>query len=535
MRIVAATVQATPSLLALIAVAVVGLAAVALQLWRRGSAIRAAPRPIGRAVAPEGPQTEIDEAVEARMARRRAQTGEAPSSFAMMLAHGPDAFAARALSAMAAGRSLDLMYYAWSGDAFGRLLLDAVWRAAERGVQVRLLIDDFNAQGADAALLALDLHPNIEVRVHNPLWVRAGLARAVETLLRFARVNHRMHNKCWIADGRVAIVGGRNIEDRYFEAASQFNFRDLDMLVAGPVVAQASSIFDEFWNHPTACPLAPLAFAFTSRIEGALEAILRSPALPETRAYVQALADTPSFDALLERVGPPRWAPSLSIRSDPPGKWRESRARAGWIVTQLWPLLRGAQHEALIVSPYFVPRRRLSAQLTRLARDGTRRVVVVTNSLAANDVAAVHGGYMRYRRKLLRGRVKLFEVRAQPGDGEERSVFGSSGASLHTKAMLFDGRRGFVGSFNMDPRSASVNSEMGVFFDDEALGVDLRAEIERLRGPALSYEMRLDGRQLIWVDGLHEPPRLLNEEPLSTLMQRMIARVAGWLPIEQEL
>lgn len=517
------------------AAAAFAAALLGLVVWRavrRARALSAAARPPSRALPTTGRRTPLDAALDA-LFRAHARHGS-PDSAARLLASGHDAFAARALSAAAAGRSLDLMYYSWRGDTLGRLLAAELWNAAERGARVRLLVDDVNAEGADAALAALDRHANIEVRVHNPLWIRSGAARVAEMLLRFARINHRMHNKAWIADGRLAIVGGRNIEDRYFDAAEEVNFRDLDMLVLGPAVGEAERVFDLYWNHETAWPVAALSQDDDAAIEAARARILAAKDEPAAQAYARAVAATPDLAALLATLTPLRWSSRIEIASDPPAKWRARRARRDWIVTRLWTWMRATRGEALIVSPYFVPRRRFTALLRQLARGGAR-VEVVTNSLAANDVAAVHGGYMRYRRKLLRGKVALYEVRHAVEGEAARSVFGSSNASLHTKAALFDGAKGFVGSFNMDPRSARVNSEMGVFFEDEALAADLRAEIERLKSPELSYRVKLDGLRLYWIDAATTPTTTLDEEPHSTFAQRMIARLAGWLPIEQEL
>ena len=524
--------HATLNILAVVAVLAAVLALIVMRGVFRARKLMAAERMRSRALPTSGARTSLDLALDAAFAGR--PRDHAPESAALLLSGGHEAFAARALSAADAGRTLDLMYYAWRGDSLGRLLASELWAAAERGVRVRLLVDDVNAEGADAGLAALDRHKNIEVRVHNPLWIRSGAARVAEMLLRFARINHRMHNKAWIADGRLAVVGGRNIEDRYFDASEDVNFRDLDMLVLGPAVGDAERIFDLYWNHETAWPITALSQDDDATIAAAHAFILAARREPLAQAYARAAAATPDFAAFLAAKGPLRWAQRLEIASDPPAKWRLGRVRSDWIVTRLWAWMREARREALIVSPYFVPRRRFTAQLREMVGKGLR-VEVVTNSLAANDVAAVHGGYMRYRRKLLRGAVTLYEVRAANDHDETRSVFGSSNASLHTKAALFDRARGFVGSFNMDPRSARVNSEMGVFFEDETLAADLRAEIDRLKSPALSYRVRLDGLRLHWIDEATDPPVLYSDEPHSTFTQRMIARLVGWLPIEHEL
>lgn len=481
-------------------------------------------------LSPEGPangRSRLDGLVDTLLASGAAGSGAA------LVSRAVEAYAARALSARAAGRTLDLMYYEWADDELGRRLAGEVRRAAERGVRVRLLVDDLATGGDDSLLQALQDHPNIEVRCHNPLRLRGRIARLVDLAARFAHLNHRMHNKAWIADGRLAIVGGRNIGARYFEAADATNFRDLDMAVVGRAVEAASAIFEAYWRHPIAVCFRRIG-AGSAKSAAEIAAALAAPT-PAPDAGAAAAEDRDLAAAISGATGL-RWSDSIEIVADPPAKWKGAlrpgarRRKGAWLATRLGALVTAARAEALLVSPYFVPGRRFTRVLTRKAAQGVA-LRVVTNSLAATDVVAVHGGYMRYRRKLLRAGVDLRELRARLDEDEDRTTFGSSGASLHTKALLFDRRRGFVGSFNLDPRSARLNTEMGVLFDDEALGADLAAEIERLSDPALAWRVRLEAGRLSWSAGA----TTLASEPQSTLGQRLFARLVGWAPIEKEL
>ncbi|HET8900279.1 MAG TPA: phospholipase D family protein [Rhodanobacteraceae bacterium] len=471
--------------------------------------------------------TELDRWVAPLLAAQPGRSG------AVLLHDGLDAFALRAVSARSAGRSLDLQYYIWRDDLCGRLLALEVWRAAERGVRVRMLLDDMNAHGLDRQLLRLDAHPNIEVRLYNPFRNRAGLRRLVETVVRALRVNHRMHNKAWIADGRLAVVGGRNIGEAYFGAAVDSNFRDLDVMLMGPAVAQAESIFDAFWNDPAAVPVTGLGSVAAAGLHALLASLDQQCADPRVQTYLQRVHAAPGVRDFMAGQVSPCWVEALQVMSDPPQKWRRDD-RAGWLVQRLVALIAGARTEALLISPYFVPGRRGSAALVQLERQGTR-VAVVTNSLAANDVPAVHSGYARYRKPLLAGGVRLNELRAQ-GKTASAGLLGSGGASLHTKAVVVDGERGFIGSFNLDPRSADLNTEMGVLFDHAGLAAAVKAEFQRLAGPALSYGVTLgaDG-QLVWLDGASEPPRRRRREPDASRARRLLARVLAWLPIESQL
>jgi putative cardiolipin synthase len=472
-------------------------------------------------------QTAIDRELTPYLATHPGQTA------ATLLHDGLDAFTVRAASARLAGRSLDLQYYMWHDDLVGHLLAREAYAAAERGVRVRILLDDINTKGLDPALLALDAHPNIEVRLYNPFRNRSGVWRLLEMVQRFFSVNHRMHNKAWIVDGRLAVVGGRNIGDEYFDADSRVNFRDLDMLLLGPAVTDASRIFDTFWNSSAAVPIEALNPQTPDNLHKLVDRLTHESAESAAQVYLQRVAASPSAQRLANHELSVHWSANIVVASDPPLKTR-FKDRSDWLQPRLIAHLAGVHSEVLLISPYFVPGKSGTATLIALAHAGTR-VGVVTNSLAANDVPAVHSGYERYRGQLLDGGVSLFEIRRN-GPKLAPSLFGSSGASLHTKAFVIDGERGFVGSFNIDPRSANLNTEMGVLFDDPGLASDLRQEYLRLASPGLSYQVRRGTNgSLQWLDGSTQPPQTLDHEPGAGWWQRASTRVMSWLPIESQL
>ena len=471
-------------------------------------------------------QTALDRELEPLLARNPGKTG------AILLPDGLDAFAARAISARQAGRSLDLQYYIWHDDLTGHLLMHEAWQAAERGVRVRMLLDDINSSGKDAALLALDAHANIEIRVYNPFRNRDGVGRLIEMVQRMFSATYRMHNKAWIADGRVAVVGGRNIGVEYFDAAGDTNFRDLDLLLFGPAVAQAGTIFDTFWNSEAVVPIAQLSRKPRRTLDTVLAQIADEAKGPGARRYLDRVDTSPNVRAYLEQALSPYWSDRLRVLSDPPLKWKVSRSEG--LATELMEVVRTARKRALLISPYFVPGDDGVFALAQLVRERDVHVAVITNSLAANDVVAVHGGYSKYRPALLKTGVKLHEMRAQPSQGS--SLFGSSGASLHTKAFVVDDRHGFIGSFNIDPRSIDLNTEMGVLFDDPAMALALRKEFERLASPDLSYWVYLGGEgDVRWLDRTADPPVTLDTEPGASRWQRIQARVVRWLPVESQL
>lgn len=469
-------------------------------------------------------QTRIDQQMAPLQEAHPGQSGVA------FLSDGLDAFAARAVVTAQAGRSLDLQYYIWHDDLIGHLMAKALHEAAERGVRVRILLDDMNAKDKDALMLALDRHPNIEIRLYNPFRNRTGLLRMVEMVQRFFSVNHRMHNKSWIADGRVAIVGGRNIGEEYFSARTDVNFQDLDLLVAGPAVEQANRIFDDYWNSEAAIPVSALAFHTDAQLRLLVRESQHEAQREAAQPYLARVAE--SRHRHRPSPGPLHWSRNVHVVSDPPMKHRDDD-RGNWLVTRLVTELQGARQKALLISPYFVPGNEGLEGLSAMASRGVQ-VGVVTNSLAANDVAAVHGGYMGYRVPLLKAGVRLYELKAQ-GQAGDAGLFGSSGASLHTKAFLVDDQRGFVGSFNLDPRSAYLNTEMGVLFDDPALGSELRDEYLRLADPKHSWWLALDRQErLRWLER-EPPPHWVAAEPDAPRGKRWLSRIISWLPVESQL
>ena len=483
----------------------------------------------GYALPVQSADTAIDRDLAPLLAAHPGETG------AIFLADGLDAFAARAITALNAGRSLDLQYFIWRDDMAGRLLARKAYDAAQRGVRVRILLDDMNASGLDPYLLAMDAHPNIELRLYNPLRNRKSGWRALELVRRAMTMTHRMHNKAWIADGRVAIIGGRNIGEQYFSADSEMNFRDLDLLLLGPAVSQASLIFDDYWNSSAAIPVGTLGSRGPEAVRTLLEGVYRDAGSAGAMRYLARVADSHLMSALHDRGLQPHWSPSIQVVADPPLKLSGDN-HAQWLVARLAPMISGAGSEVMVISPYFVPG---EDGTTLLAAVGSRgaQVSVVTNSLAANDVSAVHSGYAVYRKRLLQLGVHLYELRgeAQAHAQAAPAYFGKR-ASLHTKAFVLDGTRGFVGSFNIDPRSKNLNTEMGVLFDDPDMGRALRTEFLRLATPDLSYQLSCSRNgELRWRDGTRQPAVMLEQEPDAGPWRRALARVAGWLPIESQL
>lgn len=451
----------------------------------------------------------------------------------LILQEGRSAFAARAAITRVAERSLDVQTYIWHEDLTGRYLAHELLQAAERGVRVRLLLDDLDARGKNDALLALDKHANIEVRLFNPFASRRGSMRMLGDFARnFQRLNRRMHIKNWIADNRVAIAGGRNVGDEYFDASDDTNFADLELLMVGEVVADGSAAFDRYWNSPQVFRAEYLdpdnaeeanLTAVRARLQTSADAAGHS-------AYADALRRDPLVDALLAGTLSLEWDSNAQLVADDPDKSNRAGVDASNVLALLVPRIESASREVTIASPYFVPGRSGTALLVKLAERGVA-VRVLTNSLAANDVAAVHGGYSKYRKQLLRGGVMLWELKPSAGAATSSSLLGSSGASLHAKALSVDDRGLFVGSYNLDSRSTSLNSEMGVYLTSKALASEFSNAFEDGISPAHAWQVTLNGDSLVWSAGT----TTYESEPDASPWQRFQAWLTKWLPVDSLL
>jgi len=457
------------------------------------------------------------------------------------LQNGVDALLARIVLAEAAERSLDVQYYIWHDDLTGKHFAHALLRAADRGVRVRILLDDLGVKAKDETLLALDSHVNIEIRLFNP--VASRTFRGLSMLTDFSRINRRMHNKAFIADNQAAILGGRNIGDEYFEADSEVAFGDLDVLMIGPGVDDTSRSFDHFWNAPVSIPVSALLVANDD--PSALDALRVKLA-----AFVTDQRDSPYVKnanvELADKLTSGRDGYSLGkahlLYDDPAKISRAADDTEGHLLPQFANIGAKVKKELLIVSPYFIPGDAGVAWLKNLVDRGVR-VTVLTNSLAATDVGAVHAGYSRYRMALLEAGVKLHELKPDAieharASSEKRRISGSS-ASLHAKTFVFDRRAVFIGSLNLDPRSVKLNTEIGVVCESPSLAGELASSIEQnLDKIAWRLERVVDASgnaRIAWIETSPDGPRQLLREPEVSNWRRFSVWFLGLLPIESQL
>ncbi|HEY6353191.1 MAG TPA: phospholipase D family protein, partial [Burkholderiaceae bacterium] len=451
---------------------------------------------------------------------------------------GREAFAARVALAAAAERSIDAQYYIWHDDITGSLLMQAMLAAANRGVRVRLLIDDNNTKGMDAAIAMLDAHPHIEVRLFNPFANRSN--RLADYATDFSRLNRRMHNKSFTADNQVTIVGGRNIGDEYFGAADEMEFADLDVMAAGAVVPEVSAVFDAYWNSASAYPAASIVGP--SDPEAQAQVLARWTALqqePRASKYADAVRDTPLVRELLTNTLPIQWVPAHLVFDDPTKVLNPPERTDLHMLPRLEAMMGKPMSELDVVSPYFVPTDDGTRAFRALADRGVQ-VRVLTNSLSATDVGPVYAGYSKYREALLTGgNLRLFELkRTAPDDSEaadrkRRGIGSSSDAGLHAKTFAADRQRIFIGSFNLDPRSARLNTEMGVVLDSTSLASRL-SDLFANEIPRTQYEVRLapDGQGVEWVEQTAAGPVIYRSSPATGVMRRAWIRFLSVMPIE---
>jgi len=490
-------------------------------------------RPVSHAIR-DGHDTTLGRLFDAQLAGRDGKAG------VFLLENGLDAFVARARLAQMAERSIDVQYYMFHQDTVGRLLIKELLDAAERGVRVRMLIDDMYGSEADDVWTALDAHPQIEVRLFNPFTRKRF--KYLRSLFQVKRVIHRMHSKSFTVDSQAAIVGGRNIGDEYFDADPDLAFADMDLLTIGPVVPQVSAAFDQYWNSTHAYPVSALVKPPDPASMASLRATLaQRPDQKDAEAYIEALEHSGLAAALRRGDALFQWAEARVFHDTSEKSVRGEGWEKRLLISQLWPHLDSVTDELIIVSPYFVPLENGTEALCKLSRRGVT-VRILTNSLASNDVSAVHAGYAPYREKLLKAGVILYEL-----DEDIRTKIGKrftwlpglKKSSLHAKTMVLDKQIMFVGSMNLDQMSLRINNEIGILFknpqiagrsaqafDDhiESVAFRLQLHTDKEGTESIRWYLKKDGREIVY-----------ESEPYVGFWKKLGVRLVQMLPVESLL
>jgi len=493
-------------------------------------------------IGPAGPKPPVEAAQAPRPDSRFA-----PAEAAIAAQHGPDysgfnlleksdrALLWRLTLIDSASHSIDLQYYVWFGDTLGRLMMDRVIMAADRGVKVRILFDDLNTmlhdmthvEMRDELLSRIDRHPNIQIRVFNPWDDRSLLGRGAGMATDFKRLNRRMHNKQMVVDNRVAIIGGRNLGDEYFGLNPEFNFHDLDVLGVGPVARQASQVFDRYWNSEWVRAIPKLATEGEIPPEDELSAtairsLMANPSLQAIEAHrTDWTAQIAGLPGLLA-------AGRSEVHTDSPVRDVET---TNHMPDAIRALMRSANSELLITNAYIIPDANFMADLRELGDRGVK-VRILTNSLASHDVPAVNSHYEKWREPILVTGAQLYELRSDAemrGELAEIAPLRAEFVGLHTKAMVIDRRRAFIGSMNLDPRSEIHNSEMGVIVDSPPLAEKLAERMLRDMDGVNSWQVvRSDDGELRWRSTAGE----LSRQPARSFLQRIENVIFKFFPVD---
>lgn len=452
---------------------------------------------------------------------------------------GANAFASRSILTGMATRNIDVQYYIWHDDQAGQLLLKDLWAAADRGVIVRLLLDDFNSSSElDQQLLRFSSHPNIAVRIINPLMHRDF--QALNFVTGLPRINRRMHNKSMIFDKQITIIGGRNIGDEYLSNDRSSQFADLDVLLIGKVVADIDNSFNSYWSAPISFDIETLVThdkdAPTDFLEGLdqLDKDEKDDSSSSVAVYRDAVEDSSIDTDLINKRVPFRWT-DMQFLSDDVGKLTKSVPTETNLVHQLRTLLGSPSKKLTIISSYFVPTKDGVNTLVQLAEAGID-IKILTNSFDATDVTAVHSGYSQWRPKLLRAGVKIYELKSTAAEEDRDNKLwkarSQSSTSLHAKTFAVDDYQVFIGSYNVDPRSANINTEMGVIINDDELARQLHSALsDDLLSQAYEVKLR-DNNQLEWHTIEDGKSIVYDSEPRVTMRDRVWLTIMSWLPID---
>ena len=459
----------------------------------------------------------------------------------ILLKGGLDAFAARAALAEKAERSLDVQYYLYHDDLVGHLFSGILWKAADRGVRVRLLVDDMSMHGRDAGVIAFDHHPNIEVRIFNPF--NRNIARGVQYITGFGSLTRRMHNKSFTVDNVATIVGGRNVGNEYYDADPTLEFTDLDVLAVGAVVKEVSNAFDDYWNSSLAYPATTIIEERPSEEEMQSLAEELHVFLEEQKSssYMKALHNSKLAQQIRANAINFYWGDAV-VLVDHPEKITSSRdADELHLVTQLTPFFKNIEKELIIITPYFVPGTEGVDFFKKLTNKGVR-VKILTNSLASNDVVITHAGYSNYRRALLRIGVELYEMDKKLTRSQRKAkkgVGGSSKASLHAKVFVLDRSKTFIGSLNLDPRSFYENSEIGLMLNSVEVSERIaKTYVDNIAKNAFRLELAKDedgDEFLLWHGYKDGEPVTFDADPYTSFWLRLGAGFLSLLPVESQL
>lgn len=456
-----------------------------------------------------------------------------------LLSDNTDAFVARFALATMSVKTLDIQYYIMHNDASGEYLAYAILSAADRGVHVRLLVDDINLAGRDSNLKMLNQHENIKIRIFNPLVNRDWL-RKTELIFNHNRAGRRMHNKVFITDNFSAIVGGRNIGDEYFDNRENLSFFDLDLLIVGPIVTDISTSFNEFWTSNLATPIEHLSkiTVIKRQLTGIRTRLKDKWKHAKNLRYFQSLQQSDLTKKIVDKNIPFIWADAKVFYDHPEKVKQDTTNKASHFGPHITPYAESAKNEVRVVSPYFVPGDEGAQWLIKKRKEGVN-IKILTNSLSTTDVIVVHAGYKKYRETLIKAGISLFELKstAQTLRAKTKNLIkGASASSLHAKYMVIDQRYVLVASANFDPRSNALNTEIGILIESETLARQANEIFDRTASHENSYQLLFNNKnktkKIIWRTEENGTGIYFSDEPKASWGRKLAVFIASLLPIE---
>lgn len=468
------------------------------------------------------------------------------SSGFWIIQNGADGFLMRMQMIASAQRSVDVQYYEFHGDDTGRLLSSAILAAADRGVQLRILVDDGETHPGDEQIAMLRNHPNVEVRIFNPFVYRGhwDFIRGAEFLIDGNRLDYRMHNKLIVIDNAIALIGGRNIGDQYFQVDPKSQFADDDVFTAGPITQKLSETFDQFWNATESIPAQ--ALDDTDHPQQDLENMRkelkqqRAQLTAEGLTYVTRINSGEPFNSVLAGRLPLIWAPVELVYDTPNKKDTENGMVGRLIGKDVAEAVKTSQTELLMITPFLIPGEG-GMRLFKSLRERNVQIKILTNSLESSNESMAQAGYENYRKAMLDDGISLYEIRAMLGDikgsGLTKQMSRHGNYSLHGKLLVMDRSRLFIGSLNFDQRSWHINTEIGLIIDSPELARQVARRFDAMTSPANAYEVRWDPahRSLLWMTQEHGESVVYNREPARSGWQRFKTEFWTLMPIEDEL
>lgn len=462
------------------------------------------------------------------------ETNTEESGF-ILLRDGRQALIERLYLAVIAEKRIDAQYYIWNSDKTGKLLMQKLLQAAERGVTVRLLLDDFSVGDRNDQLLTINSHPNIQVRIYNPFLVRTGLGKWLDFAFDFDRLNRRSHNKTYTVDRMVAVTGGRNIGDEYFDANEHLNFNDADLLSTGPVVRQVVDSFEEYWQSPWAVPIDQLLdHSDATTHEDTIQAFIA-----EDMQTVLGLTLQENHGSLKQHFTKIRHdmirAPATFLADKPGGTTNKAYSDdPKRVALKLMDLATESRDEILIESAYFVLNEE-ALELASQLRDKSVKVRALTNSMSSNDVLPNHASYAMVREDMLDHGIELHELRPDAAScpdllGREDYCDENSHLGLHAKTAVFDRKTVYVGSMNLNLRSAYLNTEAAMIVDSPQLAEQLAEQIELNMKMINCWKVTKSNGSVIWTTERNGIQEISNHEPLTGWLDRVEAGMLKLVP-----